>query len=411
MPPKPTHPALFALLAIPNGVMINGVLGPLVGFLLRQDGVPVPRIASIVALLLLPGTLFFLWSPVSDFWLRRKHWFVLSAAIAAAALIMAFAVKHLDSRPALSLLFAAAIVCVLTRACDGGLMSTVVAEHHKTRVAGFSQAGSLSAGALGGAGLLLLAQRWSRPAVGIVAALLVLVPALSVLRVDEPRPLAYPGGLTQRFRVMGREFNHTFLRWSALPAILLLIGPLASGAAIPLLPSIAKDYGVSGTQVAWFNGVGGSLLMAAGAVIMGFLPLKFDVRIAFALAALVNQMTLAIFLLGPPRPATYLCGTLLFLFTIGGAWALVTAVILKALGPAGASGGTRFSLLQSMATASFASMAWIDGRGYKYFGPKGLPGIDLLVGGGATVAFLAWFWWDARRAALIEPHVLDTVPQ
>ena len=407
MPSRPTPPALFALLAIPSGVMVNGIAGPLVAFLLRQEGVPVPRIASIVALLLLPGTLFFLWSPLSDFWLRRKHWFVLSAAIAASALVAAFTVDHLSSRPAISLLLFACVVCVLCRACDGGLMGTVVAEHHKTRVAGYNNAGSLCAGALGGAGLLLLAQHLPRPALGVVAALLLLIPALFVLLVDEPRPIAHAGGPALRLRLMAREFNATFLRWRNLPSILLLLSPIASGAAIPLLPSIARDYGVTGAQVALFNGVGGSLLMAAGALLMGLLPLKVDVRIAFALAALINQATLAIFLIGPPRPTIYLCGTLLFLFTVGGAWAMVTAVILKVLGPAGASGGTRFSLLQSAATGSFALMAWVDGRGYKHFGPRGLPGIDLVIGGGCSLLFLAWFWWDARRAQRPRPLMAD----
>jgi hypothetical protein len=74
MPGKPTHPALFMVLAMPHGIMTTGLIGTVVGFLLRQDGVPVPRISQIISILLLPGSLFFLWSPVTDFGLRRKHW-------------------------------------------------------------------------------------------------------------------------------------------------------------------------------------------------------------------------------------------------------------------------------------------------------------------------------------------------
>jgi PAT family beta-lactamase induction signal transducer AmpG len=397
VPRKPTPPALFMVLAMPSGIMVTGVIGTVIGFLLRQDGVPVPRISQIISLLLLPGSLFFLWSPVTDFGLRRKHWFLLAAAIGATALFAAFNVAHLGSRSAVVLLMIAAGVCVLTRACDGGLMSSVVAEEQKTRVSGFHNSGVLFAGALGGAGILILAQHWSRPAVGASAALCVVLPALAVLRVDEGRPIKHPGGLVQRLRLMGKEFQSTMLCWKALPAILLLVAPLGSGAAISLLPSIAKDYGVSGSQVAWINGVSGSLLMAAGALLMGLLPLKVDVRIAFSATALINQTTLGILLLGHPRPITYLCGTLLFLLTIGATWALVTAVILKVMGPAGASGGTRFALLQSVATSAVASMAWIDGLGYKYFGPEGLPGIDMTVGGLSAVGFLVWFWWDGQR--------------
>jgi hypothetical protein len=50
-----------------------------------------------------------------------------------------------------------------------------------------------------------------------------------------------------------------------------------------------------------------------------------------------------------------------------------------------------------VATSAVASMAWIDGLGYKYFGPEGLPGIDMTVGGLSAVGFLVWFWWDGQR--------------
>src|SRR5580704_9896470 len=86
VPRKPTPPALFMVLAMPSGIMVTGVIGTVIGFLLRQEGVPVPRISQIISLLLLPGSLFFLWSPVTDFGLRRKHWFLLAAAIGATAL-------------------------------------------------------------------------------------------------------------------------------------------------------------------------------------------------------------------------------------------------------------------------------------------------------------------------------------
>ena len=154
-----THaPGAFHGPSMPHGIMMTGMIGTVIGFLLRQDGVPVPRISQIIALLLLPGSLFFLWSPVTDFGLRRKHWFLLAAAIGATALFAAFHVAHLGSRSATVLLLLAAGVCVLTRACDGGLMSSVVAEEQKTRVSGFHNSGVLFAGALGGAGILVLAQ-------------------------------------------------------------------------------------------------------------------------------------------------------------------------------------------------------------------------------------------------------------
>jgi hypothetical protein len=41
---------------------------------------------------------------------------------------------------------------------------------------------------------------------------------------------------------MWSEFKTTFLRWSSLPSLLLLVSPLASGGAMGLLPGLATDY-------------------------------------------------------------------------------------------------------------------------------------------------------------------------
>ena len=48
----------------------------------------------------------------------------------------------------------------------------------------------------------------------------------------------------------------------------------------------------------------------------------------------------------------------------------------------------------SLANLPVAYMAALDGWGAKWFGPKGLPGIDMAVSGIASLAFLAWFWWE-----------------
>ena len=95
---------------------------------------------------------------------------------------------------------------------------------------------------------------------------------------------------------------------------------------IGLLPQLARDYGVTGQQVAWINGVGGALLTSAGALAASLIPVRVRAPIAFLLAGLVNAATLAVLALGPLRPAVYFAGTVLFLFTIGAGYALFTGV-------------------------------------------------------------------------------------
>jgi hypothetical protein len=73
------RPWLFALLIAPMALLSNGLIGGALSLLLRQQGTGLARIASIISLLTLPQTIYFLWSPVTDFWVRRRTWLMLGA--------------------------------------------------------------------------------------------------------------------------------------------------------------------------------------------------------------------------------------------------------------------------------------------------------------------------------------------
>lgn len=67
-------------------------------------------------------------------------------------------------------------------------------------------------------------------------------------------------------------------------------------------------------------------------------------------------------------------------------------------------------MLVSLGNAPVTYMAWVDGRGYRWFGPKGLPGVDMVVSGVVAVLFLAWFGVERRRSGQglgLEKGVLD----
>lgn len=214
---------------------------------------------------------------------------------------------------------------------------------------------------------------------------------------------------------MGREFKKTFLRLSALPAVLLLVSPLGSGGAIGILSSIAKDYGVSANQVAWTNGLMGGLLTFMGAIGMAMMPHRFDIRIAYAVTGLVNAGVLGVFCFGTPRPWMYLVGSGLFMFTVGACWAMYSALVLKIVGASGRSGCGRYAIGVSLANLPVAYMAALDGWGAKWFGAKGLPGMDMAVSGIVALAFLGWFWWERvsgfeTEIGLVEDSVRGAEP-
>jgi PAT family beta-lactamase induction signal transducer AmpG len=270
-------------------------------------------------------------------------------------------------------------------------MAALVPEEMKTKVSSVHQVGNLGGGALGGGALLFLSQHVSRTVLGLVAASVVFVPSLMALLIDEPPllPVAEEG-LGRRLRDIWTEFKGTFLRWSSVPALLLLMSPLGSGGAIGLLPGIASDYGLSGYQIAWLNGMAGSLLTAAGAMLVVLVPARVDTRLTYTVVGIANALSIGVMCIGPMRPLTYLVGTVLYLLTVGGCWAVFTALVLQVVGGAGKSGCSRYAIAVSLGNFPVAYMAAVDGLGAKWWGTRGLPGMDMGVSLAASVGFLVW---------------------
>jgi len=389
---RPPPMWLFAIISLPYGIYTSG-FAVLLSFLLRREGTAVDSIANEIALIAIPHIIFFLWGPLSDFWLRRRNWFVASYATAAVAVALAFQLHSLAEPAAVALLFVGACASTLAAAAKGGLVAELIPEEGKTRAASMIEVGILSGGALGGGGLVLLAQHVSRGTLGIAGGALLFSFAAPALFLDEPpvKPLGGIRNLGLRIAQIGSEFKLTFLRWSALPALLLLAAPMSSGAAIGLIPGIAVDYGISGNQIAWLNGVAGALLMAAGAMLAALIPDRYDIRVTYTVAGLANALAIGVLCVGPTRPATYFVGTILFLLTVGTGLALYMGLVLRFVGPAGASGSTRYAITASIGTLCVVYMEAADGLGAKWFGPRGLPGMDMALSGAAAIGFLVYF--------------------
>ena len=109
------------------------------------------------------------------------------------------------------------------------------------------------------------------------------------------------------------------------------------------------------------------------------------------LVGVVNAGTLGILWLGPLRPNTYYVGVALYLFTIGTANAMFTAVILEFLGRSGKSGSGRDSIINSMGNVPVVYMTMLDGWGGSKWGARGLPGTEAVAGAVAATILLAYF--------------------
>jgi PAT family beta-lactamase induction signal transducer AmpG len=389
------RPWLFAFLIAPTAVIAIGLVNGALAYLLRREGIDPARGSQIVALLALPHTIYFLWCPIADFWMRRRTWVLAASAASAALLALGFHQRSLASPWAIRLIFLSFCLGLLVAAATGGMMGALRSERNRRLAGSFYQCGSLVVGGVAVFALVTLADRFSLGVLGWVVAVMVVLPALAAFAAPAGD---LPGELSMRESIarIGSEFKITFLRWDAIPYTLLIVMPMCSGAMIGLLPALAVDFGVSGAQVAWVNGLAGVLLTALGSLSASLIPVRVRAPIAYLLAGIVNAATLAILALGPLRPAVYFTGTVLFLFTIGVCYALFTGVVLEFLGGSGKSGGTRYSIINSLGNLPVAYMAFVDGRGYAHWSARGMPGIDAALSAAVASALLIYFL--VRRA-------------
>lgn len=391
------RPWLTAFLIAPAAVIAIGLVNGALSYLLRHEGIDPGNSSKIVSVLALPHTFFFLWTPITDFWLSRRNWLIASAAAAAAAIVLAFHQPMLGSAMGTRLIFLGFCLGMLVVSSCGGIMGTLAGDQSRRRASSFYQIGSLVFGGLAVFLLVRLSGRWPLAALGWMLAALIFLPAVTALAVPSSEPSSSESGRTTAAHIWV-EFKATFLRKEAIPYILLIVFPMCSGSMIGLLPGLAADYGVSANQVAWMNGIAGALLTAAGSFSASLIPVRVRAPIAYLLAGLVNAASLILLALGPTRPLTYFAGTVLFLFTIGAGYALFTGVVLEFLGDSGKSGAARYSLINSLGNLPVAYMAYVDGLGYHRWGVHAVPATDAVVSAVAAALLLAVFLLRRRPA-------------
>jgi PAT family beta-lactamase induction signal transducer AmpG len=315
--------------------------------------------------------------------------------LAAVSMAFAFRAGNLSSALSLTVMLLSACCSQLVVSSCGGMMGAMPSERNRRVASSFYQAGGMGFGALAAWVLIWLSSRTGRDELGLAAGLLIVIPALFALAAPSHEISVGTFGATMR-RVWG-ECKSTFFRWEAVPYTACMVFPIASGAAVSLLPGVARQFGVNGDSVAWMNGLAGGILVAAGSAAAAILPTRMRAATMYMIVALVNSATLCVLWLGPLRPSTYYLGVTLYLFTIGTCYAMFTAVVLEFLGHSGKSGSGRYSIINSLGNVPVQYMLLLDGWGGDKWGGRGLAGVEAVVGAVGAVILLVYFLTEKRR--------------
>jgi MFS family permease len=374
---------------LPYGIFL-GYLQTALPWLLRQIGYPVDRIGSIEALVLLPMTLYFLWSPLVDFWMRRRTWMVLLATMSAG--MLAAAILLLERHPQLTtwMLVAGFAVNLLTTSCGGALIALTLDHAGRAKAAAWMQGGALAAQALGGALLLYLSRRLGAPLTALLGAGIVAAPALVAFTIPEPKPQNSGKEFWRSCKAMGSEIRATLFAWKALPALLLLVSPVGTAAAQSLFAAMARDYHVGERGVLLLNGILGGVLTMLGAFAAVVVPAHWDRRIAYPAAGLVCALSGVFLTIAPTSPWAYYSGVALYMFSSGACYAFFLGVVMVALGEAGKSASSRYTVLVSLGNLPVVYMTKVESIGYGWFGMRAVPALD--AAGNLLVALAAAVW-------------------
>jgi MFS transporter, PAT family, beta-lactamase induction signal transducer AmpG len=379
----------------------NAVITVLMPFLLRKHGVPVDKIADVVAISAIPNFWYFLWSPVVDIGLLRRTWVLIAAGVSAVCAWIAIVWVTASLPQLTALLFAGNIVSMLLSSSCGAVLSTTIHPTARGRASGWYNAGNLGGGALGAGAAIWLAGFTPLIGLAFVSAAMVFLPALAALSLfEEHSPRLAPAVL---FRALGRDVWELLRAPATWVGLVFFLSPVGSAAITNLISSVGPDYHASDAQVAWVSGIAGGLLSALGCMLGGFICDRMSRMTAYALAGLLSAVFSAWMALGKASPFTYTGGYAGYALSAGIAYAAFTSLELEVLGKRRHAAGTAYSLLGSSGNLPISYMTWIDGAAYKRSGARGLMGADALANGVGALLLLVFAATLARRWFAAEP--------
>jgi PAT family beta-lactamase induction signal transducer AmpG len=395
---RPIH---MLWLSVPYGIFYTAIIGGCLGFLMRKLGIPLEQIAQYNSLLTIPSAIYFLWSPLVDIGLPRRFWFLIANAVGIVLMACGILLLAHHLQLAILFLFLAASTNMLTSAACGGIMAEVFTPETKLRAASWYQLGNLAFGSIGTGLLIWLASTVGVPAWVCIAGALMFLPGLAALLIHEPKQSEHFDWIAH-LKALGHEFRATILNTKNLSALLLLSGAAGAGAILNFFPTIAQDYHVPDTMLAWINGPAGGITLALGCFVSGRLSPRISNRFAYGFLGLLLAIPSLLLWLGPATVVTYICGYVLYTFLLGCGYVYFSALVLEVVGAAGKSGSARYTVLVSLGNLPIAYMGWLEGAGAKHLGFRGFAMVETF---GALMA-IPLLIWVVRQSGILKPVVV-----
>ena len=388
---KRPPPWLFALTGTPYGVVASfgAQVMPSLGQAAKID---VGQIGWFSALLFVPSIVLFLYAPVIDFGPRHKHWLLLTSVISAACMYATFLMPLPDHITAfLIFAFLASFLSGLVGSCNGALMAVTMTDDQRGKASGWYNVGNLSGGAVSASlAIWMVGEGVERWIVGVVSMVMMIVPSLAVLWIEEPpRP---PREATSVLATTLRDVGRVLFSKSGITGLALCASPVGTAALFNFFSGMSDAYGVSARTVALVTGLGNAGLSAVGSAIVGYLCDRFNRRVIYLASGLLTAVCGIVMAMSPRSPMTFVVGVLVYALITGFCYAAYTATVLETMGKAGAAAATQYSLFIAAGNLAITYVGLIDTSFHEHHGVEGVVASDAALNIIGVVVLALAFW-------------------
>ena len=366
--------------------------------LLAANHVPEQRIASMTAVVLIPGFLSFILAPLLDWRFSRKAYAILFTVVAAACQFASLlAVNNLGLITALLFIEGLAIgMCV---SAVGGWFGNLFGVEQKGSLGAWFTVANLGAGGVVATVAIYLLRDLPYVLGDGLLALTILL-ALPLYLWVHCRPA--DGRLaSESFRAFARDVLALLRRPSVLWTLLLFLMPCASFALTNLLGGLGRDFNTPENLVGLIGGVGVSIAGVCGSLVVPPLAKRIEPRKLYLLVGGAGALFTAVLVFLARSPVTYALSSLGENAFQAAAFSVAYVITLRTIGQDNPLASTQFGLLNASAALPLAYMQAIDGHFYGFGGVTGSYLADALVSGGACLALAVLFWALRRKIPAI----------
>jgi MFS family permease len=369
--PRRTPTWIFGITSIPYGVC-GAFIATLMPFLFANANISLQDIGWFGTAAMIPTWTNALYSSVVDLGMRRRSWLILMSVLSAICLCAAL-MQPLPSGKGTFVLFVfiGQVLNGLIGSCNGGLMANSLDDHQRGKAAGWYNAGNLGGGAIGAGLILIMFDHFGKPIIMATLAATMILPSLVALLIHEEVHETEPFGI--HMGKMLREMWKTAKSRPGWTGMLFCISPVGTAALLNYFSGMAKQFHAQVWTVALVNGALNGLITAAGSLIGGWLCDRMDRKLAYLASGALTAMVGIAMALSPLSPTTYAVGVCVYFFVSGFCYASFSAVVLEAVGKAGASASAQYALFLAAGNFAITYVGWADTR---FENPRHLLGVD-----------------------------------